>query len=196
MWKRQCIVRQWKWQWKWLRISCQSVKMTDKIAVTISTHNIALKRCENDRQYIVSHFHYPKPKDLLRKITDNITVIILTDNMAVKGHEKDSQCIVSQRKWLTIYCQSFSLSKNQRSFAENDLLFRGKWPATHWMPFLFISHFPQKRPVNSGSLAENDLRLKAFCGFSQPFMNNLTSYGVATISRLLQITGLFCKRAL
>ena len=71
---------------------------------------------ENDCQYVVSqyvviHFHYPKPRDLVRKITDNIAVIFSLnenmavkghkkekENMAMKGHEKDSQCIVSQRK--------------------------------------------------------------------------------------------------
>jgi len=52
---------------------------------------------ENDCQYVVSqyvviHFHYPKPRDLVRKITDNIAVIFsLNENMAVKGLEKEKE---------------------------------------------------------------------------------------------------------
>jgi len=30
---------------------------------------------------------------------------------------------------------------------------------------IFISHFPQTRPMIGGSLAENDLQLQASCGF-------------------------------
>jgi len=64
-----------------------------------------------------------------------------------------------------------------------------------WRPIgclIFIGHFPQKSPMISGTFAGKILRLEASCGSLPPCTRN----GVATISRLLQIIGLFCKRAL
>ena len=61
---------------------------------------------------------------------------------------------------------------------------------------IFKSHFSQKSPMISGSFAKNDLQLKTFYG-SSPLCTCLRGcYGVATISRLLKMTGLFCKRDL
>jgi len=85
---------------------------------------------------------------------------------------------------------------------------------------IFKGHFPQKSPTISGSFAKNALQLKAsymslplcirlFSGkfprnlrrpISRPilqfFLSKRAPCGVATISRLLTIISLFCKRAL
>ena len=78
---------------------------------------------------------------------------------------------------------------------------------------IFMGHFPRKSPIISGSFAGNDVHLKASYGYSSlcslqllPVEENVFQlkarshsqktrryYGVATISRLLKITGLFCR---
>jgi len=47
---------------------------------------------------------------------------------------------------------------------------------------------PQKSPIIGGSFAEKDLQLEA--------SSRQNCYRVATISRILKIIGLFCKRGL
>ena len=71
---------------------------------------------------------------------------------------------------------------------------------------IFIGHFLQKSPIISGSFAKNDLQLKASyeasppCTTTQPrgglSLKSYNRYGAASISRLLKIIGLFCKRAI
>ena len=88
---------------------------------------------------------------------------------------------------------------------------------------IFIRHFPQKSPIISGSFAESYLQVTASYGSSPPCTIYLkpvertlcsstlpikkiglrwescrcsyttSTYGVATISRLLKNTGLFCR---
>jgi len=54
---------------------------------------------------------------------------------------------------------------------------------------MFIGHFAQKSPIIRGSFAERDLQLKATYASMPP----CSAYGVATISRLLKILGLFYR---
>ena len=61
---------------------------------------------------------------------------------------------------------------------------------THRMPYVYRS-FSGKEHTISGSFAENNLQLKASYGSLPPY--TVCCYGVATISRLLQIIGLFCR---
>jgi len=63
---------------------------------------------------------------------------------------------------------------------------------------IFISRVHHNSPILNHSFVERDVRLKAPYASFPPF-NDITvclHYGVATISRLLNITSLFCKRAL
>jgi len=60
---------------------------------------------------------------------------------------------------------------------------------SHRIPCLGRSFSAKEPYIICGSVAKNKLQLKAPCDFD-------TLYGVATISRLLKIICLFCKRAL
>jgi len=68
--------------------------------------------------------------------------------------------------------------------------------ATKWRRLIgslvCIVHFPQKWPIFNGSFVKNDLQPRESYESSPP---NTSRCKVATIRRLLQIVGLFCKRA-
>jgi len=79
-----------------------------------------------------------------------------------------------------------------------DPFMRGTKSGTVWRRIIgcliFTGQFPKNSLIISGSFAENDLRLQAPYESSPPCI--VGSYGVASVSRIDKITGLFRKRAL
>jgi len=61
------------------------------------------------------------------------------------------------------------------------------------MPYFYRS-FPAKMFIMSDPCVERDVQLKASSASSPPSIYD--AYGVATVSRIDKIIGLFCKRAL